>query len=122
MDYPVRLEMVHALLNLVYAQLVLKQWRSAFEAYEEAMLLYAADLRERETPLGRVERGAGQYVARTGQRQGAGDGAVWGRWPVTTTGSIAPAGTALGEYKGREGFDGPVEFNSGNSTTWLALQ
>ena len=56
MDYPVRLEMVHALLNLVYAQLVLKQWRSAFEAYEEVMLLYAAETREGETLLGRAER------------------------------------------------------------------
>ena len=27
-----------------------------FEAYEEVMLLYAVELRERETPLGRAER------------------------------------------------------------------
>ena len=55
-DYPVRLELTHALLNLVYAQLALKQWWSAFEAYKEAMLLYAAELWEGETLLGRAER------------------------------------------------------------------
>jgi hypothetical protein len=42
-DYPIRLELAHALLNLVYAQLPLKQWQSAFEAYKKAVLLYAAD-------------------------------------------------------------------------------
>ena len=28
-DYPTRLELAHALLNLAYAQLALKQWQSA---------------------------------------------------------------------------------------------
>ena len=41
-DYPIRLELAHAFLNLAYTQLPLKQWQSSFEAYEKAMLLNGA--------------------------------------------------------------------------------
>ena len=51
MDYPVQLELAQALLNLTYVQLGLKQWQSAFEAYNEVMLQYAGKLWERETLL-----------------------------------------------------------------------
>ena len=44
------------LLNLVYVQLVLKQWQNAFEAYNKVMLLYVAQLLEGGTPLGRAEQ------------------------------------------------------------------
>ena len=50
-EFPVKLELANALLNLAYAQLGLKQWRSSFEAYEEAMDLYASELAEGETPM-----------------------------------------------------------------------
>jgi len=50
-EYPVRLELANALLNLSYALLGLKQWRSSFESFEEAMDLYQSELAEGETPM-----------------------------------------------------------------------
>jgi len=56
-DYPVKLELANTLLNLAYVQLGLKQWRSSFDSFDEAMDLYAAELEEGETPMGRSDLG-----------------------------------------------------------------
>mmetsp|Transcript_14322 Transcript_14322/g.30609 ORF Transcript_14322/g.30609 Transcript_14322/m.30609 type:complete len:745 (-) Transcript_14322:45-2279(-) len=50
-DYPVKLELANALLNLAYVLLGLRQWRSSFEAFEEAMDLYASELTEGGSPM-----------------------------------------------------------------------
>jgi len=49
-EYSVRLELANALLNLAYAQVALKQWKSSFQSFEEAMDLFASELREDESP------------------------------------------------------------------------
>jgi len=71
-EFPVRLELAAALLNLAYAQLALKQWQSALEDFIESMQLYAGGLKEGATPLGHAAPGGEE---RTGPRGGAGRGA-----------------------------------------------
>ena len=129
-DYPIRLELAHAFLNLAYTQLPLKQWQSSFEAYKKVMLLYAADSGRvrhhwsmRSTERGKASRGWDRGKGRAAGRLG---GRVRGRLhrprTGTTTGSTARAGTVLGKYKGWERCNEPLEFNSGNSTPWLVYQ
>ncbi len=50
-EYSIELELANALLSLSYCLLGLKQWRSAYEAFEEAMSLYETELLEGETPM-----------------------------------------------------------------------
>ncbi|KAL7550404.1 hypothetical protein ACHAWF_013647 [Thalassiosira exigua] len=49
-NYPVKLELANALLNLAYAQLGLKKWSSSYESFQEAMHLFESELKEGETP------------------------------------------------------------------------
>jgi len=84
------------------------------------MLLYAAELREGETPLGRAERdetSRGRDGGKGRARGGGGEdaGGIHRPHTGTTMGNTVRAGTAPGEYKGRERRGRPAEFNNGNS-------
>jgi hypothetical protein len=50
-EYPIMLELANALLNLSYAQLGLKQWRTSFYYFIEAMDIFVSELPEGETPM-----------------------------------------------------------------------